>query len=112
MIHVLRTLPNTFAVLVAKGKQTRKQQLRKFVAGFSRIQRWEIVNNDELSSDASILLVVGVVGFPNELRLEYTGIGLFSLLGSQLTSQITWSRLSGVERDSKVTKGGMCLGPR
>ena len=35
-----------------------------------------------------------------------------SLLGSQLTSQMTPSLLPGAERDSKATKGGVRLRPR
>lgn len=41
--------------------------------------------------------------------MEYTGIGLLPLLGSQLTSQMTRRRLSGPDRGSKVVKGGVLL---
>ena len=65
-----------------------------------------------LSSGPSRSLETGTVGLSKVLQPEYTGIGLFSLLGSQLTSQMTRRRLPGAERDSKVTKGGVGLGPR
>jgi hypothetical protein len=65
-----------------------------------------------LSSGPSRGLEGGIVGLSKVLQPEYTGIGLFSLLGSQLTSQMTRNRLACIERDSKVTKGGVGVVPR